>query len=395
MGLGKLLNRNLVYDVTNTDTGASDSYEIVTGKGLIPNFPTSSYRGGMGIPGAYRSATLISDLIGGLPWHAYRARAGVLTQLDPNPPLLEQPYPAEERVDTFSSWALDLLWHGNAVALVAARDRQGWPTSVLPVSADIVSVDRVGPGANANNLPVGSIQYDVGGKPFSPRDVIHIKGPHSPGDLRGMGVLELHLAETLDLAREQGRQARTVSKHGVPTGVLKDNDPDATEDDLRKIKQGWLKSQRDRTVAVVNSATDFTPLSWNPQELELVEARKFALHEIALIFGLPLYFLGADQSSRTYSNVESEGLNLLKYSLGGHLARFEQTLSSAFPRGTRVKANLDALLRPDTKTRYETYQIGIANNFLLPDEARELEDRPPLGNRPVVEQTDTGEVTDA
>jgi hypothetical protein len=57
-----------------------------------------------------------------------------------------------------------------------------------------------------------------------------------------------------------------------------------------------------------------------------------------------------------------------------------------------VKANLDAVLRADTKTRYEAHAIGIGSGFLLHDEARDYEDLPPLPEKPVQsdEFTSTG-----
>ena len=39
-----------------------------------------------------------------------------------------------------------------------------------------------------------------------------------------------------------------------------------------------------------------------------------------------------------------------------------------------TKFNMNALLRADLKTRYESYGIAIANRFMSPNEARELED---------------------
>ena len=184
--------------------------------------------------------------------------------------------------------------------------------------------------------------------------------------------------DTFNLAHEQNRQARSISQHGVPTGVLKVNNPDVTETEARAFKTAWLESQRDRTVAVLNAITDFTPLSWNPEELELVEARRFTLTDLELIFGLPVGWLGGMNSARQYSNIEQDAVNLLKWSLGGHLARFEQTLSLAFPRGTTVRADLDSILRADTLTRYQAHVLGIDSGFLTVEEAREEERRAPL-----------------
>jgi HK97 family phage portal protein len=139
-----------------------------------------------------------------------------------------------------------------------------------------------------------------------------------------------------------------------------------------------MRAQHAREVAVLNATTKFTPLAWNPSDAQLIESRQFAVHEIALAFGLDPSWLGAAQASRTYSNLGEESLNLVKYSLGGWLARFEQALSLACPPGQQVKANLDALLRADTKTRYAAYQSGIAAGWLQRSEVRHTEDLPPI-----------------
>lgn len=373
--LGRLLNRSTQYVATDTVTGESQTFTIIDN--IAPDWSSGAYRGGMSIPGAWRAAVLISDLLGGVPWHAYRSYGGQPVQLlDPTPPLLEQPNPPDSRMTSISSMALDLLWEGNAVAVVAARNADNWPTAAIPVPADQVGVRRVTRAMNSP-LPVGSIEYAIGTMKLSSYEVLHVKGPCRPGDLRGMGVMEQHL-NSLNLATEQNRQARSLSQHGVPTGVLKVSNPDATEQDLRDAKTGWLAAQRDRTVAALSATIDFQPLSWNPEELQLIEARRFTLTELELIFGLPVGWLGGVNSARQYSNIEQDAVNLLKFTLGGHLARFEQTFSLAFPRGTTVRANLDAILRADTLTRYQAHAIGLDKQFLTVDEVRELENRPPL-----------------
>jgi HK97 family phage portal protein len=376
-------------------TRAITEFAIIDGQQVFGNGGgPNTYRGGMAIPGAWRSALLLSDLLGSVPWHGFRQRAGrPVEMLTPTPPLLEQPSPPDSRMTTFSSWALDLIWEGNAVAVIVALSA-GWPTAVLPVPARMVGVRRVG-RESLSQLPVGSIEYQIGTRTFGPNEVIHFKGPCEPGAVRGLGVLEAHLSETLALVQEQQRQARSVSQHGVPTGVLKVSNPDATEQDLKDAKAGWMATQATRTIAALNSTTDFQPLSWNPEELQLVEARRYSLTDLELIFGLPVGWLGGMNSARQYSNIEMDAVNLLKFTMAGHLARFEQTLSLAFPRGTTVKANLDSVLRADTLTRYQAHQIGLSGGFLTTDEVRELENRPPMPDKPLEPDPFAGELEEA
>ncbi len=382
MGLGALFQQHRSTQITVKDTVSGQSQVFTIVDNLAPDWPSSGYRGGMSIPGAWRAAVLLSDLLGQVPWDAYRERGDrPIEKIQPRPWLLEQPNPPDTRMTTFSSWGLDLIWDGNAVGLIAARDANGWPTAAYAVPASAVGVRRVTePGMST--LPVGSIEYSIGTmRNLGPDDVIHIKGPCEPGALRGMGVLEAHLA-TLNLAHEQMRQSQSLSRHGVPTGVLKSDNPDLTKKEAEDLKAGWLRSQRERTVAVLNSSTTFTPLSWNPEELQLVEARKFSLTDFENIFGLPIGWLGGQTSSRTYSNIEQDAVNLLKFSLGGHLARFEGELTLHFPRGTRVEADLAAILRGDTLTRFEAYAIGLDKQFLTVDEVRAAERRQPLPPKP-------------
>lgn len=377
MGLGRMLTRALTPN--HAGAGVAGHLDFPAPMGTSPRgWSSAPYGGAMGLPAAWRAAVLLSDLLGSVPWHAYREQGDGPPEKLPTPPLLDQPSPPDTRMTTLSGMALDLIWHGNAIALVAERNRHGWPTAIVPVPANQVQVKRVAV-ADGLPFPVGTVVYDVNGTWYPADDVVHVKGPTQPGALRGMGVLECHLNGSLRLSTSLGVQAGGIAENGVPSVVIESADPDLTQPEADGLKAAWMKAQgAGRKPMVVNGNTKVTPVAWNPSETQLLDARRFSLHETALLFGLPLSFLGADQSSRTYSNIEQEGLNLVKYSLAGHLARFEQTFTAHLPRGTWAKANLDALLRADTLTRYQAHEVGIRAGFLTVNEARALEDRPAL-----------------
>lgn len=384
MGLAKLFRVTPPSVAQHSRVIMSDGLRIgpsaVLGAGERP-WGSNGYVQVLGIPGVDRAVMLIADLLGALPWDAYAEQDDDFAKkIKPRPILLEQPNPEEARVNTFSNWAADYVLNGNAVGVIVEQDREGTPTTVVPVPSSWVGVRRVN-GETYSALPTGAIEYRIAGLSFGADEVIHVKGPCEPGRLRGVGVLEKHFNGSggLDLAAELGRQARNISQSGVPTAVLRSTNPDATTGDLLAVKQAWLQNMRDRTVAVLNATTEFEALAWNPEEMQLVEARQFSLLEVANIFGLPPRFLGASNGdSMTYSNSETESIDLLKFSLGGHVARFEQTLGLQFPSGTWVQANLDALLRADTAARYTAHETGIRAGFLLKSEAREIEDLPPV-----------------
>lgn len=383
MGLGKTFLRAAAAE-QQLRMIVSNGFRIAPASDLIGDtgWGHAGFVRALGIPGVARAVSLISDLIGGLPWDAYTTHGrDVAEKITPRPLLLEQPNPEEVRMTSMAAWVADYLLHGNAVGVYTERNALGVPTAIVPVPACRVGVRRVD-GQTYSVLPEGAIEYSIGTRRFSAHDIFHVKGLAEPGELRGLGVLEAHLngRGSLDLAEELARQARNIDGNGIPTGVLKATSPDVTPDQLREAKALWLETQRDRTVAALAPSTEFQALAWNPEELQLIEARKFSLLETANIFGLPPRYLGASSGdSMTYTTSETEAIELLKLSIGGHLTRFEQTLSLAFPRGTQVRADLGALLRSDTAARYGAYETGIRAGFLLPSEARAKEDDlPPI-----------------
>jgi HK97 family phage portal protein len=105
----------------------------------------------------------------------------------------------------------------------------------------------------------------------------------------------------------------------------------------------------------------------------LVEAQTAGLTEAANILGLPPYYLGAPNSSRTYSNVEEENLQLIKWSIQPIAERIEAAFSDLLVRGQTAKFKYESLLKTDTLSRYNAYAVALGNGFLTVDEVRDRE----------------------
>ena len=400
MGLGSIFTRSIVVEQTDTVTGEHISDVIVTGPGgAYPSWGGSGpYRGAMAIAAAWRASLLLSDLLGRLPWDEYRTPAGAdhdaPPELLPTPPVLERPAPPDTRMVTFASWGLDALFHGNAIGLIADRDRLNYPTAFTPIEADRCWIKRKQRGDGVPlPVPEGAPVYWVGDAPYpghaDPRaagrwygtdDVFHVKGPCRPGALRGMGVLEAGLVTggALQLAASLNEQAAGVVSGGVPTMHIKSFDPDFDSGQASELKAKAAETQRVRSPMVTNALIEVTPIAWNPTESQLLEARRLSLVEVANLFGLDAEWVNAGQVSGTYQNIEQKGIDFLRHSAGGWLARFEQALSLARPRGHWVECNRNAELQADTMVRYQVYELAIRNGVLTRDECRALERRKPL-----------------
>lgn len=365
--LGRLLKRQIQPSVVYTSSGYVDSLGRV-GRAFQANW-SGTYvdtNTALGVPAIYRGVTLIADAIGALGLHSYRNGRIV----KPTPQILVRPNPQETRIETISAMAASLILDGNYIAVLGERGANGLPDFFYPVAIDRVNLNRVD----------GRIVYRIDEQVYEADDILHIKNFALPGEFFGRGIVETQ-KQAIGKEIAINEYASRYFDGGVnPTAVIKSGNPDLTQEEADALKTAWLSmySGRNRQPAVLNSTTDFEILSSNAQESQLIEAQIQGLTEAANILGLPAYYLGAPNSSRTYANVEQENLQLVRWSIQPIAERIEQALSDLLVRGQTAKFNYDTLLRTDTLSRYQAHAVGLTNGFLTVDEVRDMENRDPI-----------------
>ena len=365
--LGRLLKRQIQPSVVYTSSGYVDSLGRV-GRAFQANW-SGTYvdtNTALGVPAIYRGVTLIADAIGALGLHSYRNGRIV----KPTPQILIKPNPQETRIETISAMAASLILDGNYIAVLGERGANGLPDFFYPVAIDRVNLTRVD----------GRIVYRIDEQVYDADDILHIKNFTLPGEFFGRGIVETQ-KQAIGKEIAINEYASRYFDGGVnPTAVIKSGNPDLTQEEADALKTAWLSmySGRNRQPAVLNSTTDFEILSSNAQESQLIEAQIQGLTEAANILGLPAYYLGAPNSSRTYANVEQENLQLVRWSIQPIAERIEQALSELLVRGQTAKFNYDTLLRTDTLSHYQAHAVGLTNGFLTVDEVRDMENRDPI-----------------
>jgi HK97 family phage portal protein len=135
-----------------------------------------------------------------------------------------------------------------------------------------------------------------------------------------------------------------------------------------------------REPAVMGAGLRYERIQVSPEEAQFLDTQRFTVEQIARIYGVfPEMIGGATSGSNvTYANREQRAADWLTFGLMPYLIPIEEALSSLVPRPQRVRFNTDALLRSDTKTRYEAHAIGLSAGFLTVNEVRALEDLEPL-----------------
>jgi HK97 family phage portal protein len=234
-------------------------------------------------------------------------------------------------------------------------------------------------------------------------DICHVRALSTDG-LVGLSPIK-QCRTALGLSQGLGDHALAFFKNGArPSGILKV---------ARELNREQLKSLRDsltavhtgtwnaHKIAIVTGEMDWTAISGPLDDLQFVEQRKLSTAEIARIFRVPPWMVGASSGdSLTYSNTEQQQLAFVTHSLRPWLVVIEQALSAdsdLCPGSLYVEFLLDALLRADSKTRAEVYTAALdpITGWMRRDEVRGLENLEPepeggsLGSRNGQADTDT------
>ncbi len=231
----------------------------------------------------------------------------------------------------------------------------------------------------------GKIYYTYYSKYYSAKDIKHIKLWHnpSPSYLLGEGPLQRHksvLRSALDLHNYADNWFKTAA---VPTGTLTTSEF-LSADVAKQNKQAFVESQQERSIAVLSSGLKYDSIALNPEEAQFLENQKYITRQIAMMFGVPTMYLGMgiEGQGMTYVNGNEDRTKLFEDGLQQYIVRIQQAITDLLPRGQYAEFNLTEFLRPNVKTRYESYAIGLNNGFLTIPEVREIEGMPEMLDTP-------------
>ena len=164
----------------------------------------------------------------------------------------------------------------------------------------------------------------------------------------------------------------------TPGGIL---EHPGTVKDPQRVRESWTAafdgSSNANKVAVLEEGMKYTPISISPEQAQFLETRKFQINEIARIFRVPPHMVG-DLEKSSFSNIEQQSLEFVKYTLDPWVARWEQAIvRSLFSADEKtqyfVKVNVDGLLRGDYQSRMNGYAIGRQNGWMSANDIMELE----------------------
>ena len=340
-------------------------------------------RTAMQMTAVYSCVRILSEAIAGLPLHVYKYNeTGGKEKAEDHPLyflLHDEPNPEMTSFVFRETLMTHLLLWGNAYAQII-RNGKGEVVSLYPLMPDRMTVNRDTKGQLYYEYQVSNDDAPtVKGSTviLKPSDVLHIPGLGFDGLVGYSPIAMAKNAIGMAIACEE-YGAKFFANGANPSGVL---EHPGTLKDPAKVRDSWNAafggSSNSHKVAVLEEGLKYTPISISPNEAQFLETRKFQIDEIARIFRVPPHMVG-DLEKSSFSNIEQQSLEFVKYTLDPWVSRWEQAIARSLFSQTEkttyfIKFNVDGLLRGDYQSRMQGYSIGRNAGWMSANDIRELE----------------------
>ncbi|MBQ1811984.1 MAG: phage portal protein [Erysipelotrichaceae bacterium] len=359
---------------------AGSSYTFFLGSSSAGKVVTE--RSAMQMTAVYACIRILSEAIAGLPLHLYRYNSEGGKEKALNHPLYlllhDEPNPEMSSFVFRETLMTHLLLWGNAYAQII-RNGKGDIVALYPLMANKMQVNRDDKGELYYEYyrSMDENQKECGTVILSSRDVLHIPGLGFDGLVGYSPIAMAKNAIGLAMAAEE-YGSKFYANGAAPSGVL---EHPGTIKDPSRVRESWQStfggSANSNKIAVLEEGMKYTPISISPNEAQFLETRKFQINEIARIFRVPPHMVG-DLEKSSFSNIEQQSLEFVKYTLDPWVVRWEQSIQRSLLSPTEkpeyfVKFNLEGLLRGDYQSRMAGYATARQNGWMSANDIRELE----------------------
>ena len=338
----------------------------------------------MQMTAVYSCVRILSETVAGLPLNVYKYNDSGGKEKAFKHPLYrllhDEPNPEMTSFAFRETLMSHLLLWGNAYAQII-RNARGEVIALYPLMPNKMTVDRDQNGRLFYSYQRGAEDPGALGRSsrvnLAPTDVLHIPGLGFDGLIGYSPIAMAKNAIGLAIATEE-YGAKFFANGAAPSGVL---EHPGTIKDPQRVKESWNSayqgSANAHKIAVLEEGMKYTPIGIAPEQAQFLETRKFQINEIARIFRVPPHML-ADLEKSSFSNIEQQSLEFVKYTLDPWVVRWEQSMcrvlfSESEKPAYFIKFNVDGLLRGDYASRMSGYATARQNGWMSANDIRELE----------------------
>lgn len=338
------------------------------------NDTSVNFDSAMQISAVWNAVRLIAETIGSLPFGIYengKPYAGDLSKV-----LSQNPNAYQTPVEFWETMALNLAISGNAYAVKQYSGSR--LVGLMPLSSTQVETELLNDGSIVHRYTQGN---DV--KVYASKNVWHIK-------LFGNGIIGLsplsYASRSINIAQNADYRVNKIYSNGAkPSGILM-LDRTLTDTQRAQIKSNFqeLESGSEDRLFVLEAGMQYQQTSMSPQDIELLNSRRFQIEDIGRFFGVPSVLLNQTFGQSTLgSNVYEIIAAFYKLGLRPYLEKIESSvirwlIPPSKWGSVEARFDFDSLLRADTLSRMQANREAIYSGQLTPNEARELESRGPM-----------------
>jgi HK97 family phage portal protein len=312
-----------------TDSTTGSTYRFLFGGTTSGKAVTE--RSAMQMTAVYSCVRILSEAIAGLPIHLYRSDDDGSKEKATDHPLYfilhDEPNPEMTSFVFRETLMTHLLLWGNAYAQII-RNGKGEVVALYPLMPNRMTVDRDEDGHLYYEYQTSQEEaHTMNGSRvrLSPYDVLHIPGLGFDGLVGYSPIAMAKNSIGMAIACEE-YGAKFFANGATPGGILEHpgvvKDPDKVRDSWNAAFGGSSNSNK---VAVLEEGMKYTPISISPEQAQFLETRKFQIDEIARIFRIPPHMIG-DLEKSSFSNIEQQSLEFVKYTLDPWVCRWEQSM---------------------------------------------------------------------
>lgn len=331
----------------------------------------------LSIAAVYSCIRVLTDAVSTIPLRSYRG-VGAKKEMIPLSGLLRRPSVEISRIDWFVQATMSLGLRGNLYGNIIERDARLFPAQIQLVHPDHAQVRRVTSGPDK-----GRPEYRFNGQAVPIDDVFHLRYLSVPGSLVGLNPIQaLRLGFGIAHATDS-YGAGFFENSANPSGILS-VPGDLSDDETLAMAMAWKEAHggvnKAHLPAILTGGTKWEQISIAPDDAQFIQTRQFSQAEMAMIFGIPVHWIGVPDRSPTATGVEDQERMFNNLTLNGYLRRFEEAFSdpAVSPGGQYVEFDLDERLKGDFLTRMQGYTLARNASIMTSDECRDKEGMAPL-----------------
>lgn len=349
-------------------------------------FAENGSRSAERLAAVYACVHVIASSIAAMPLHLMRKQGNSHEKVDDHPVaslLRNRPNHAMTWNVFRETMLYRLLLRGNQYTRVFWE--RGFPRELFPIPEG-----NVMPSITDERRIIYDVSFNTAKVPagkFSRPDIAHFKALSDDG-LCGINPIT-HCRLATDGALAVARHGKTSAEQGAPLrGIITAATTFKNDQAAANIRRRWGESYAaaaagDGMAIFEGGDMKFHPVTMSLRDAQFIEQMAFSVEEICRIFNVPPHKV-QKLDKATFNNIEHLSKEFYIGTLVPWITGIEEELAHCVltdrerAEGYYLRHNADGLLRGDLPTRSEAYNKQIGAGMLTPNEARALEDRPPM-----------------